>query len=589
MAPPPRRARRSAARAPAPPGVHADAWPPAARRARERPARALRAALAAALVLAAGCAPRAEARGPTVLMSSAPGAAGATRAARGEPADAELERRVERSLGVLREGAAAELVREIGARVAAASPREGVAYRFAIVDREQPNAFALPTGRIYVSRGLLALLDGPDELAGVLGHEVAHVAARHAEGRARQAVAATVLSTLSLLAAGLGASTPYDAALAGPAAQAAAAGALAAYSREQEREADELGEALAAAAGYAPGGLARALRALDHERRLREGASALPRFFDTHPGGAERFAAAAVRRAGPEREGEARGREAFLRALDGLVVGPDPAAGVFDGSRFLHPGLDLALRFPEGWTLANAPAAVVAVAPQRDAAISLEMAAPAASLEARVRADVAAGGVSAFAFDALRIGEAPAMRVVGLAASGAGQAGAGGPVAALDVTWVARPEGIYRITGRSSEERFRRHAGAFLAAAKSLRRMTPGERASLRVLRVRVIEGEAQEDLADVARRSGTPWTPAEIAIANGLAPGARLQAPRLLKVARSEPWEAPPAPNAGARPAAPAPAPGPTPAAASAPPGGAPGATRPPAAPASPPGPDPR
>ena len=508
--------------------------------------------LAAASVGALGCAlaPRRAADGPggpTVILSSEASQETPPRKREG-PTDEDLEREVERTLGVIREGPAAELVAEVGARVAEASPRREVRYRFAVVDRPEPNAFALPTGRIYVSRGLLALLDAPDDLAGVLGHEVGHVAARHAEGRAHQAAAASLLSTLSILAAGLGASSDRDAALAGPASQAAAAASVAAYSREQEREADRLGQDLAVAAGYAPDGLPRALRALDHERRLREGVSPLPRFFDTHPGGPERFAAAAARSAeGGEGAADSPARETFLRALDGLVVGPDPAGGVFDGPRFVHPGLDLVLRFPEGWTLSNQPAAVVAVSPKRDAAIALEMAAPAVSLEARVRADASAQGLEAVGFDALRIGGSPAMRVVGVAPTSLeGGVPTGPGTVALDVTWVARSDAIYRITGRASQERFRRYAGSFLAAAKSFRRLTPAEREGVRVLRLRLVRSEPGEDLDALARRTATPWTPAEIALANGLAPGARLDEPRLLKLALPEPWRRePPAPPA--------------------------------------------
>jgi predicted Zn-dependent protease len=516
---------------------------------------ALALSLAAALAPACAPAPPGARRGDrAVILSSEPGAAAGAPRAREAPTDEELERQVERALGLVKDGAAPGLVRAVGARVAAASPRAEVPYRFAVVDRPEPNAFALPTGQIYVSRGLLALLCGPDELAGVLGHEVAHVAARHAEGRARQAAAATLLSTLSVLAAGLGASSGRDAALAGPASQAAAAASVAAYSREQEREADRLGQDLAAAAGYAPEGLPRALRALDHERRLREGASPLPRFFDTHPGGTERFAAAASRSAEADAEADPAAREAFLRALDGLVVGPDPAGGVFDGSRFVHPGLDLVLRFPEGWTLTNAPAAVVAVSPERDASIALELAGPAASLEARVRADAGARGLAAVAFDALRIGGAPAMRVVGVAPT---EIEAGLPTGpgrvALDVTWVARSDAIYRVTGRASEERFVRHAGSFLAAAKSLRRLTAPERERVRVLRLRLVRARSGEDLAALARRTGTSWTPAEIALANGLAGGGGPGGGTLVKLALAEPW-ASGAPAPAASPPAPDP-----------------------------------
>jgi len=494
------------------------------------------------LLAAAACsgAPReAPPAGPTVLMSDAPPAA----QPEGEraPPKRDPAREVEATFGVVRDGPALAVVAEVGERVAAASPRREIPYRFGVVDRAEPNAFALPSGHVYVSRGLLALLNSADELAGVLGHEVAHVAARHVEARERQALAASVLGALAAAAGGF-ASDARSAALAGPAGQAAAAASIASFSREQEREADRLGQAYAAAAGYAEDGLAHALRALDYDRRLREASSPLPHFFDTHPGGAERFAQASTRAetAGSGgRPAAPAAAEAFLRRLDGLVVGPDPAQGIFRGPRFLHAGLDLTLRFPERWRPVNTPTAVFALAPEGDAVIALELARPLPNLEATAQADLAARRLEPHEVDRLRIGDAPALRVIGLAPvleGGSSPWGSQG-VEALDVTWVERQDGVYRITGRTSEERFRGHAGAFLAAARSLRRLTAAERDGIQVLRLRLVRSEPGEALAALARRAGTPWTPGEIALANGLPRGSELGEPRLLKLALPEPW----------------------------------------------------
>jgi predicted Zn-dependent protease len=115
----------------------------------------------------------------------------------------------------------------------------------------------------------------------------------------------------------------------------------------------------------------------------------------------------------------------------------------------------------------------------------------------------------------------------------------------MDVTWVERQDGVYRITGRTSEERFRSHAGAFLAAARSLRRLTAAERVGVRVLRLRLVLSEPGEALAALAWRTGTSWTPSEIALANGLAQGSVLGEPRLLKLALPEPWPPEPSPPA--------------------------------------------
>jgi len=169
-----------------------------------------------------------------------------------------------------------------------------------VVDQDAPNAFALPGGYIFVSRGLLVLSNSEDELANVLGHEIVHVARRHAAAR-------------QSLMRDLPAIFRY-----------AAMGQVSAYSREQEREADRLGQGLSGVAGFDPQGMADFLRDLDYTERLRLGHSRMPGYLDTHPTTGERVAAAATRAQSVSWKRQppiAGGHNAYLRRLDGLVVG----------------------------------------------------------------------------------------------------------------------------------------------------------------------------------------------------------------------------------------------------------------------------
>ena len=193
-----------------------------------------------------------------------------------------------------------------------------------MVDQWPPNAFALPGGTIYVSRGLLVLSNSEDELANVLAHEITHAAARHAA--ARQAVAGGV--------------NPFAMVFTNPA-------YLAAYSRDQEREADRGGQQLAAAAGYDPAGMNTFLASLDNVEKLLAGASRMPGYFDTHPPTSERAASTATRAQHLDwtrQPGVTRDRDDYLRRLDrpgggresgrgSLREGPLPAPG----SRFRAP------------------------------------------------------------------------------------------------------------------------------------------------------------------------------------------------------------------------------------------------------------
>ena len=148
-------------------------------------------------------------------------------------------------IGLVNDPELTRYVSAIGERLAAKSPRQDVVYRFHVADMPEANAFALPGGYIYVSRGLLALANDEDELANVIGHEIGHVAARHSAQRETRAMGVGILSTLGTVAAGVlgGAGAAQAASQLG---QVAGAGLIASYGRDQERQADEVGQKMAA-------------------------------------------------------------------------------------------------------------------------------------------------------------------------------------------------------------------------------------------------------------------------------------------------------------------------------------------------------
>jgi predicted Zn-dependent protease len=264
-----------------------------------------------------------------------------------KPSNAELEKSVIDELGLSTHELTQKYVAGLCERLAPHAALGAQRVRCIVIDQALPNAFALPSGAIYVSRGLLALSGSEAELAGVLGHEIGHVSLQHAAARE------AVIESLGPLAIGF-----------------SAAQYLAAFSREQESTADREGQQIAAAAGFSPDGLPKFLRRLEVTDRLRFGASRIPGFFDTHPGNVARMADTADRahnlRFTP-RSGIAPDEAAFLAKLEGLMIGPNPSEGVFVGSRFLHPDLGFTVYFPDGWTLVNTPAAVGGLAPRRAA------------------------------------------------------------------------------------------------------------------------------------------------------------------------------------------------------------------------------
>lgn len=243
-------------------------------------------------------------------------------------------------------------------RLVAASDRPDQAYKVTILNSGAVNAFALPTGQLYVTRGLIALASDTSELSSVLSHEMAHVLAKHAsirEDQARQAAVVTrVVTDMS--------NDPDLTALA----LAKTKLTMASFSRAQEFEADGIGVGLSARAHFDPYGASRFLSAMERNAALKAGKTSLdPRaqdFLSSHPATPERVQNAQnTARQYSSPEGGDRDREAYLAAIDNIVYGEDPSEGFVRGRRFLHPKLGFTFQAPDTFTLDNTAQAVIGV------------------------------------------------------------------------------------------------------------------------------------------------------------------------------------------------------------------------------------
>src|SRR6201991_847074 len=243
-------------------------------------------------------------------------------------------------------------------RLVAASDKPEQAYRVTILNSGAVNAFALPTGQLYVTRGLVALASDTSELSSVLSHEMAHVLSKHAamrEDQAKQAaIAARVVSEMG--------SDPEVTAFT------LAKGKLtmANFSREQELQADDLGVAISPHAHFDPYGASRFLTSMERNAELKAGRSSLdPRaqdFLSSHPATPERVARArSSARQYSSPENTERDREDYLSAIDNIVFCEDPSEGFVRGRRFLHPKLGFTFQAPDAFTLDNTAQAVIGV------------------------------------------------------------------------------------------------------------------------------------------------------------------------------------------------------------------------------------
>ena len=243
-------------------------------------------------------------------------------------------------------------------RLVASSERPDLAYKVTILNSGAVNAFALPSGQLYVTRGLIALASDTSELSSVLSHEMAHVLAKHAairEDEARKAAIVTrVMNEMS--------NDPELTALA----LAKTRLTLASFSRAQEFEADGIGVGISAKAGFDPYGAARFLTSMERNAALKAPRSNLdPRsmdFLSSHPATPERVQnAQANARQYMSPEARERDRETYLAAIDNIVYGEDPSEGFVRGRRFIHPKLGFSFTAPDGFALENTAQAVIGV------------------------------------------------------------------------------------------------------------------------------------------------------------------------------------------------------------------------------------
>lgn len=256
------------------------------------------------------------------------------------------------------------MIDKMGREIAAASDRPDLPWRFTLLDTPMINAMALPGGQIYVTRGILERMNSEDELAGVIGHEIAHVAAKHAEQRISQSQLAQIGLVLGSVLAGPAATQSY-----GGLAQLGAQLLLQRYSRTQESHADVLGTAYMAEAGYNPVGAQNMLTVL--QRLNKDGVSPLEQYFLSHPDPALRVQT--VRNEISELEQRSGGgfsdrpmqRDAFIRKMEGMLVGPNTLQTTIRDNTVYQRRHGIVMPVPTGWKATAAPGTLFTMSPEQ--------------------------------------------------------------------------------------------------------------------------------------------------------------------------------------------------------------------------------
>jgi predicted Zn-dependent protease len=431
---------------------------------------------------------------------------------------AQMDVEVRREMGLYEDAELQRYVETIGMRLAKASERPNLPWHFAVVDQPAINAFALPGGYIYLTRGILPFLNSESELAGVLGHEIGHVTARHSAQQYTKATSATIGVTL------LSIFVPEARPLQGLT-ETALGVLFLKYGRDDELEADRLGVQYSATTGWDPAGVAGMLRTLarldeaDGERR------GVPNFLSTHPAPADRVEAVqavvakTTIRAGTTAPADT---DSYLKRVDGVVFGDSPREGMVRGNTFVHPALRLSLTFPAGWQISNSSSQVLAKAPERNDFMLLQLVQGASGpLE-----EIARGSMGRAGFRSL---DGQRERVGGLDAyvgtyQGALQ-GLGSVV--TRAAHIVHNKSVYLIAGLAPPDDFRSVQDDFDRSIRSFRELSAAEAANVHPYRVDLYVVRAGDTWESIAKGvgEGTGISPATLAIMNNYQPG---QPPRV-------------------------------------------------------------
>jgi predicted Zn-dependent protease len=428
----------------------------------------------------------------------------------------QAKQEVAQSIGLYDSSELQSYVSGLGKKLAAASERPALPWSFQVVDDASVNAFALPGGPIFVTRGILTHLNSEAELAAVLGHEIGHVTGRHA---------ANMISKQQLAQLGLGIGTillPEGLRGLGQLAGAGMGLMFLKYGRDAENQADELGFRYTLKTGYDVremkdvfATLARASQAQGQGQQGR-----LPEWLSTHPNPENRL------KTTEERIAEAKGvdltkltvgYEGYMDRLHNVVFGQNPRSGFFRGTTFLHPDLRFQFSFPAGWKAANQAAAVVGVGPKQDAAIQLAAA-------ANITPEQAAQKF--YSLQGVRRGAVTTAPINGMhAVTGYFAAQTEQGILAGIVSFIAYGGKTYQIVSFTPEAQLRAYEAAFRQAIGSFAPLTDPSALAVQPARLQIVKLPREMSVAEAHAQFPSTVPIETITLINGTTANARLPA----------------------------------------------------------------
>ena len=392
--------------------------------------------------------------------------------------------------GLVEDQALQDYFSGIGLKLAKSSHRPDLPWKFTVVDSPVVNAFAVPGGFIYVTRGLLAYMNNEAELAGVVGHEIGHVTARHS---------VTQLSQQQLMGLGLGLGSVFSPAFRrfSSLAETGLSIMMLKYSRDHERQSDQLGIQYMAQTGYDPSQISRFFTVFEGLQANEGGA--IPNWLSSHPAPPDRIQATAaaaekVKQENPGRQYQVNA-DALLARIDGIVQGENPREGFVENGRFYHPDLRFQLDFPQGWKVQNTKSAVAFVEPGGNAVLQLTLVPPEEGQTPEAVSNTIAGqqGVELLDGAALRINGNPAY--LGRYRIQAEE----GTIAVL-AGIISYGKNMYQLAGMTPESSYANFSRGLDGAIRGFRELTDQRILSVQPDRIRIYRARNGETLRGIVK-----------------------------------------------------------------------------------------
>lgn len=419
--------------------------------------------------------------------------------AMGKQADKEISS----SLGLYEDKELADYIQTLGENLAVTSERPNLPWTFRVLDDPVVNAFALPGGYIYVTRGILSHLNNEAELAGVIGHEIGHVTAQHSVHR---------MSSQQIFQFGLGAGMILVPELQrfGQLASKGLALMFLQFSREDENQADELGVRYMSRESYDAREMVGVMSMLDNVSKA-GGGGRVPEWLSTHPdpGNRKSHIQQRVDMMDKNFENSKINRETYLDRVDGLVYGQNPREGYFKGSTFCQPDLKFRFDFPQGWETVNMKQAVIGSSPNQGAIVQI-------TLTDEKLPDVAADKF--LAQEGIIVEKRWAGKINKLPeASGIFSANTNQGVLRGQATFIDFDARVYQVLGYSTQADWPTYEPEITRSIKSFNRLTDPDALSVQPMRLKIITLEENSTLDDLSAKYQSPVSIDTLALINNV------------------------------------------------------------------------